>query len=177
MYILVSVRENILFESQLVFIYTALEMLIDNFTDEKLFSNNSQYKKLEKLLRNFLSSQSNVNLTDEQLLELTKKLPELRRKSIKSRISQLLSPILRVLHEKFGNDFETEKVLNILFDAVKRRNHFIHKGIVAENIWKDIAIIRYFVCLWIIYRIGYPIDKISRLTDDFIVVEARLNGM
>lgn len=158
-YLIASLDRSSYFQSSMIFSYTALEMLVHKFTDDEIFSTKSKFKKLESSLRNYLRNQSEVNIKGNELDELIRKLPELKRKSYKTRIDNLFNPILSKMHQQYGEEYKAQSIKSIMNEAIKHRNHFIHRGEIAEDQWKYVAVIRFMVSIWIMERLGYSIDN------------------
>jgi hypothetical protein len=158
-----------IFEQDLGIVYTALEALIDSHTEPYILGNN-RFKNLKTALEGFLKTQDSVELTAQQLDEIQKKLPELRRFSFITRTDSLFEDRLQAVRERLPKKTTPEMFRESLAQAIKRRNFYIHKGQIQDysEVSKDLALMRFLVSLWILDFLGYPLSQINQHDPDLM---------
>jgi hypothetical protein len=163
------------FEQDLGMIYVAMEILVNTYTDKYILGK-ARFDRLQDALKEFLTSQSAVSLTAEELQEINKKIPELRRVSYASRLRRLFKEKLDAISEKLVSPLPekvTPEVLMVrLIEAVKRRDEFIHQGKILDQSQStgDLALIRFVVSLYLLSLLDYPLNKINWADGDLSMV-------
>lgn len=172
LYILKSYQDNYI-EMRLGNAYSALETLVDGFSQKNNIANslnNKEFQKLSKKLRQIIREElgENQKATDD----IIKKLPELQRRTFIDRWIELLSiyhvdlSLDWLLEHSFASALRTYETSNDVLSALnlimKRRNNYIHQGILDSDYCNaDLRLIQTLTELWIIKLLGCPDEAID----------------
>lgn len=159
-------------EKDLVLIYTALEVLTEEFS-ESFVMGTSKFDKVQKALRDYLSlSKKELKLSSEEIEQIKLKLPELKRRSFKNRLKELSDKQVGSLPKELSGTLTPESLFDRLEEVIKRRNHFIHSGKIEDyrETLSDIALIRFLVNIWILSLLNYPLKEINVEDPDLMMI-------
>jgi hypothetical protein len=172
LYLLKSYEDNYL-EIRLANLYSALETLVDGLSKENDIVNslgNGDFKKLSRRLRQVIKDELEGDpLAAEDVI---KKLSELQRRSFIDRWLELLriysvdSSLNWLLENSFASaprTYETSNdILSLLSAVLKRRNNYIHQGILDnEHCIADLRLIQTLIELWILKLLDCPDSTIE----------------
>lgn len=172
-----------LIEQDLGLIHTALEALVNEHTSKNLFSK-ADYRTLKDALIAHIPNISNLNLSDPLLAELEEKMLELNRRSYRTRVLELLEPVLKSIPLDKSQIASVEDLQNALSEALKRRNQYVHGKQIDDYFLAqvDIATIRLLLNVWILNHLGYPLqeldlpDKDLQTIASYVFAKRKMNG-
>lgn len=164
-------EKNQFVEGCLSFSYTALEVLVDNFTERKLIKGRD-FKRLKEGFMSYLTEQSDIELSEDVVAELSKKIPEFQYFAYKTRLSQLFNELLPLLVSVLDNVQIDVDLLQMLYKAVGRRNKYIHAGKIKDFglAMSDVGLVRFLITIWILHHLNYPISNINVQDDDLHLI-------
>lgn len=169
--ILVTYEGNNLIEQDLGISYTSLETVVTHFSEDRYILSKRRFSKLKEEMSHLLRSGSNVDLTEFEIEEIKKKLPELRRYSFKTRVRRLFTSLIAQLPQPKQSEFQFDVAVFIteIEDAIGRRNKYIHTGIVPDTktALRDISLLRFLVSIWIVSSLGCSISNVNEADQDY----------
>jgi len=148
-------------ENKLSLTYVALEMLVSGLSDDKdtYIIGEARFKEFEKQFKKFIKNETGFGKDIRSAIY--DKLRELQRYSFHTRLGNMLIRHGLDIAKFWPPDFPTEKAGR---QMIKRRNEYIHKGIVGDDseLIADITRLRLIVEIVILKILGYPLKEINR---------------